>query len=229
LVWLATSTQADVTARLAISSAYLHRGLEQTRSSPAYQAALEYQAAGWFAGVWASTVDFASYDNRSSEIDYYLGYGKRYSRNLALEAVLIRYTYQGGSPRDDNWGELQLSAYVADRLTLTWGIADGWWASDERARFVEGTYRHPLPARLTLDTTVGYQLADRAAGLDYGYAEAGVSRRWGNFTIRAGYAAVESAARARFLDFADNHWTASLTWQPAALRRGLSTGANPAQ
>jgi hypothetical protein len=124
---------------------------------------------------------------------------------------------------------LQLSAYLADRWTVTWGIADGWWASDERSRFVEGTYRHPLPARLTLDTTVGYQLADRATGVDYGYAEAGVSRRWGNFTMRAGYAAVESAARARFLDFAGNHWTASLTWQPSALRPVPSTRVNPAQ
>lgn len=210
---LADSTAAEVDARASITSSYVHRGLEHSESSPAYQASLEYQAVNWFAGVWASTVGYG-YDGRTSEIDYYLGYGRRLTRNLAVEAIFIRYTYQGDTTRDQDWSELQLSAYVADRWNFSWGIADNWWGTDERSRFVEGTYRYPLPAGLMLDATVGYQLTARAAGIDYGYAEAGVSRRLGDFALRVGYAAVERKTRERFPGFADDQWVASLTWEP---------------
>lgn len=210
---LAVSAAAETDARISIISSYVHRGLEHSQSSPAYQASLEYQTAGWFAGVWASTVDYG-YDNRSSEVDYYLGYGRRMARNLALEATLIHYTYQGSTTRDQDWSELQLSAYVADRWTFTWGVADNWWGTDERSRFLEATYRYPLPARFMLDATAGYQLTGRAAGIDYGYAETGISRRVGDFALRAGYVAVESKARERFSGFAENQWVASLTWEP---------------
>ena len=162
--------------------------------------------------MWGSTVDYG-YDERTSEVDYYVGYGRRLSGHLALEATFIRYTYQGSTLREHDWSELQLSAYVADRWTFTWGVADNWWGTDERSRFVEGTFRYPLPARLMLDATLGYQLTKRAAGIDYAYAEAGVSRRFGDFALRAGYAAVESKARERFLHFADDRWVASLTWE----------------
>lgn len=210
---LAATPAAEVDARISITSSYVHRGLEHSRSSPAYQGALEYQAAGWFAGVWASTVDYG-YDKRSSELDYYLGYSRRLSRHLALEALFIRYTYRGSTTRDHDWSELQLNAYVADRWNFSWGIADNWWGTDQRSRSLEATYRYPLPARLTLDATLGYQLTERATGIDYGYAETGVSRRVGDFALRVGYAAVESRARERFPGFAENQWVASLTWEP---------------
>lgn len=201
-------------ARVTIASSYLHRGLVHSQSSPTWQGSLEYRFADWFGGLWASNVSFGSYDERSSEIDYYLGYGTRLSSRLAVEATAVRYTFQGDSPRNDDWTELQVSAYLGDRWTVTGGIAHNWWATDRASGFVEGTFRHPLPARLILDTTVGYQLADRAAGISYGYAEGGVSRRLDELVLRVGYAAVESTARERFFDFADDRWVASLTWQP---------------
>lgn len=214
MLLLAGQAWPDVDVQLTVATAYLHRGLEQSESAPVYQGSLEYQAAGWFAGVWTSNVSFGDYDERSSEIDYYLGCSRRWNSSFALEATVVRYTFQGDSPRDDDWIELQLTAYLEDRWTVTWGIADNWWATDATSRFVEGTYRYPLPARLILDTTVGYQLAGHAAGIDYGYAEAGLSRRIGKLVLRLGYAGVEGDARERFGGFADDRWVASLTWQP---------------
>ena len=209
------AAHAEIRARVAIASGYHHRGIEHSQSSPAYQASLEYrhQRMGWFAGIWASTVDFGPYDGRESEIDGYLGYGRRLNPDLAMEATVIRYTFQGSSPRDDDWTELQLSAYLASRWTVTWGVADHWWAAEDPSQFTEATYRHPLPARLVLDVTAGYQFAQQAAGVDYLYVEAGVARRWRDLVLRLGYTAADSSARQRFRQFADNAWTASLTWQ----------------
>ncbi len=218
LAWLlfgaATPGHAGVDARLALTSAYLQHGLEQSQSAVTYQGALEYQGRRWFAGVWGSRVSYGGYDQRTGEIDYYAGYGRRLNPDLALEGTVIRYTYLGESPRDDDWTELQLSAYIRDRWTTTWGIARNWWATDRTSQFVEGTYRYPLPADLTLDVTAGYQFAQRAAGVRYGYGEAGISRHLDEVVVRLGYAVVDSEARDRFPHLADNHWVVSLTWQP---------------
>lgn len=214
LLLLASQAWSEVDVQLTVASAYLHRGLEHSQSAPVYQGSLEYQAAGWFAGVWTSNVSFGAYDDRSSEVDYYAGYSRRWTSAFALEATVVHYTFQGDSPRNDDWTELQLTAYLDDRWTVTWGIADNWWATDATSRFVEGTYRYPLPARLILDTTVGYQLAGHAAGIDYGYAEAGLSRRVSGLVLRLGYAAAEGDAQEWFRGFADDRWVASLTWQP---------------
>lgn len=209
-----SAAHSELGAHITIASTYAHRGLELSQSAPVYQAGAEYQADNWFAGIWASSVDFGGYDDRNAEFDYYVGYNRRLSPRLALEATFVHYTFLGDSPRNDDWSELQLSAYLGDRWTATWGIADHWWASDETSRFVEGTYRHPLPAGLLLDATLGYELAERAVGIDYVYAEAGVARRLGEVALRVGYRAVASEARRRFGSFAADAWTASLTWQP---------------
>ncbi len=210
----AQQARADVNARLALTSAYLQRGLVQSRSAVSWQGAVEYRQRGWFAGVWASAASFGGYDERDAEIDYYGGYGRRLNPAVALEASAIHYTYRGASPRADDWNELQLSAYLADRWTVTWGIAHNWWSTAQTTQSLETTYRYPLPARLTLDATVGYQFTRRAAGVRYGYAEAGIARRLDDVVFRLGYAAVDADAADRFPGFADNRWVASVTWQP---------------
>lgn len=214
VVLLAASARAEVDVRLTVASSYIHRGLEYAASSPTWQAGLEYRERGAFAGVWGARIDIEDYagtDGRDLELDYYAGYGRRLAPWLELEATLIRYTYHGHSPLNDAWNELQLTAYLGDRWTLTWGIAEDWGASGETSRFVEGTLRHPLPGGLVLDATAGYQLAERAAGIDYGYAEAGVSGGFDHLVLRVGYAAVESTARQHFRPLARNRWVASLT------------------
>jgi uncharacterized protein (TIGR02001 family) len=209
--------RAEVDARLTVASSYVHRGLEYDASAPSWQAGLEYRRGDAFAGVWAAQIDvdgYANHDQRGLELDYYLGFGRRLTSRLAIEATAIRYTYRGRSPVNDPWNELQLTAYLGERWTVTWGVAEGWARSDATSRFVEATLRHPLPARLVLDVTAGYQLARRAAGLDYGYAEAGVSIGFRDLVLRVGRTAVEADAREWFAPLADDRWVASLTWVP---------------
>lgn len=213
--WPPAAVRAEVSARLTLASSYVHRGLEYAASAPTWQAGLEYRSAGGvFAGVWGARIDvddYAGVDRRDLELDYYVGYGRRLTPALALETTFIRYTYHGRSPFGDPWNELQLTAYLGSRWTVTWGVADDWGGWGETTRFLEGTLRHPLPAGLVLDVTAGYQLAERAAGIDYGYAEAGVSAGFEHLVLRVGHTAVQSRARERFAPLADNRWVVSLT------------------
>lgn len=211
----AAASHAELDAALTIGTDYLHRGLTQNLSGPAYQAALEYQSdKGWFAGLWASRVDFEPYDDRWAEVDYYAGYGGRLGRNLAVEATVIRYDYQGSAPRDYDWQEVQLTAYLGDHWTVTGGLADNWWGADQTSAVAEATFRYPLPARLTLDATAGRHFSHRAIGIDYSYGQVGLSRPLGELVFRVAVAATDDDVREVLRPLTGERWLASLTWQP---------------
>jgi len=195
-----------------IASDYLHRGINQTSSGPAIQASAEFSSStGWFAGVWASRVDFGSFDDRVAELDYYVGYGQRVDRHLAFETTLIRYDYHGDAARDYDWQELQLTAFVGDHVSATWGHGDNWAAADERTNPLEATFRYPLPAGLVLDLTAGRHFVSDVLGRNYDYGQLGLSRPISQFVIRAAYADSDLADLPRRMIRA--RWLLSLTWQ----------------
>lgn len=209
---LAASAQAEWNAAAVIATDYLHRGINQTLSGPAIQASAEYSSsAGWFAGLWASRVDFESFDDRRAELDYYVGYGRRVHRRLAFETTFIRYDYRGDAARDYDWQELQLTAFIGDHLSATWAHAENWAAADERTNLLEGTLRYPLPAGLILDLTAGRHFVSDALGRDYDYGQLGVSRPISQFVVRAAYADSDLTDLPR--QMIRGRWLLSLTWQ----------------
>lgn len=208
----AGSARAEWNAAAGITTDYLHRGINQTFSGPAIQASAEYaSSAGWFAGVWASRVDFGSFDDRRAELDYYVGYGRRVHRRLALETSFIRYDYRGDAARDYDWQELQLTAFIGDHLSATWGHAENWAAADERTNLLEVTLRYPLPAGLVLDVTAGRNFASDVLGRDYDFGQIGVSRPISQFVVRAAYADSDLTDLPRRM--IRGRWLLSLVWQ----------------
>lgn len=64
---------ADVSTNIAVVSNYLFRGVTQTDGSPAVQGGIDFEhASGFYAGTWASNVDFG--DEISYELDLYAGF-----------------------------------------------------------------------------------------------------------------------------------------------------------
>lgn len=214
-LWLISlSAAADMTARIHIATDYIYRGVLQTHQGLAYQGSLEYQfEPGLFVGAWASRVDYGRYDQRDTEIDYFAGYQMRLSNNLAFEASIIRHSYSGSHRGTDyDWDEVLLSAYLHDRWTLSWGLADNWLARKHASRILELTYLHPLPAEIVLDTTLGYQYAKNLFGRDFAYMEIGLNRSFEHLSLRLAHSATESDAGNVFGDKADNRWLASVAW-----------------
>jgi len=63
LTAIAPLASAEVSVTGTLTSDYVFRGVSQTDSSPAIQASLDYEhESGFFAGVWASNVDFEDSD-----------------------------------------------------------------------------------------------------------------------------------------------------------------------
>ncbi|TWX57749.1 TorF family putative porin [Colwellia hornerae] len=106
LLTISTSAFADLSSTVTLASDYLFNGVSQTDESPALQGSLDWSdASGWYAGAWASNVDFG--DDTSFEVDVYLGYSMAINEEITLDAGVAQYTYNGASySSDGNYSEI---------------------------------------------------------------------------------------------------------------------------
>jgi uncharacterized protein (TIGR02001 family) len=75
LALLSTPSLAELTGNVGISNNYLWRGLTQSNNETAVSGGLDFDFGnGWYAGTWASNVEYASDDTYSYEHDVYFGY-----------------------------------------------------------------------------------------------------------------------------------------------------------
>jgi len=96
LLTLSTSVLADVSATVNLASDYTFNGVSQTDNGPALQASLDYAAdSGFYAGTWASNVDFGSGDDTNIEWDAYVGQYFQLNEKFGLDAGIAYYTYHG--------------------------------------------------------------------------------------------------------------------------------------
>lgn len=86
-----------ITGAVTIGSDYNLRGVSQTDRSPTLQGALTFTVdPGFFAGVWASNVDYNDGSQASLELDYLVGYTGSIDA-FSYTGQVIFYTYPGAS------------------------------------------------------------------------------------------------------------------------------------
>ncbi|GAA3966942.1 TorF family putative porin [Allohahella marinimesophila] len=103
---------AEVSTNIAAVSNYLFRGVTQTDGSPAVQGGIDFEhASGFYAGTWASNVDFG--DETSYELDLYAGFAGAMN-DLGYDVGYIYYAYPD-APDSIDFGEIygELSYGVA--------------------------------------------------------------------------------------------------------------------
>lgn len=91
-VMLAQGAQAGVSGNLGVTNNYIWRGVTQTRDQAAVSGGLDYAAdIGFYAGTWASNVDFAD-DDKGYEIDLYGGFAGEVA-DFTYDIGTIYYAY----------------------------------------------------------------------------------------------------------------------------------------
>jgi uncharacterized protein (TIGR02001 family) len=78
----------DVTYNLDVTSDYVFRGISQTSAKPAVQGGIDYAKGLFYAGTWASSVDFAN----GYEVDLYAGV-KPVVGKTSFDFGVITYQY----------------------------------------------------------------------------------------------------------------------------------------
>jgi uncharacterized protein (TIGR02001 family) len=92
LAFTMTPLFASVSGGANVTSDYFFRGESQTMGSSAIQGNVDYSNGGFYAGVWASTVDLGM--DTEIEYDFYSGYTVALD-DLAIDVGVIQYNYDG--------------------------------------------------------------------------------------------------------------------------------------
>jgi uncharacterized protein (TIGR02001 family) len=113
LATASTTTMADesaweTSANVALSSEYVWRGVGQTQSDPAISGGFDIgHESGFYAGTWASNVDFDDDSDANIEIDYYAGFGGDFGDSgFSYDVGFIYYDYPGTENEDLDFTEV---------------------------------------------------------------------------------------------------------------------------
>ena len=128
----------EVAWNLGVTSDYVFRGYSQTSEDPAIFGGVDVTAGNFYAGAWASNVDFG--DDTEAEFDIYGGYRTEVS-GFAVDVGVVGYLYvsqPGGA--DYDYAEFKAAASRAIG-PVTLGAAVYWspdfFGVDEEATYVE--------------------------------------------------------------------------------------------
>ncbi len=128
-----------ISGNVALTSDYVFRGVSQTQENPAISAGVDLTKNGFYAGGWASNIDFG--DDTDAEGDLYAGYRPEVA-GYALDFGVIGYLY-AGQPDGADYDYVELKAAASRAVgPATLGAAvyyspDFFGASEDEATYAE--------------------------------------------------------------------------------------------
>lgn len=172
---------------LGIVSDYVFRGVSQTNEGPAWQLGADYaHDSGFYAGVWASRVDFEPGDDARAEVDLYIGYSVDLSDLINLDVSLVRYEYLSQSAYEYN--ELIVKLGLGDYVGFEIGYSNDCFNSGENGTYYGMSVAYPIEwGELTLVGNVGRYDLKRVLGDSYSHAYVGFSKEFGPMEVNVGY------------------------------------------
>jgi uncharacterized protein (TIGR02001 family) len=119
----AEETGPKFTGNVALTTDYTFRGISQTNNGPAIQGGFDYTYDKFYAGVWASNIDFGLADG-STEVDLYAGF-KPVVGPVTLDFGAIGYFYPNASDSgaELDYGEVYGKASFAPAEGASLGAA----------------------------------------------------------------------------------------------------------
>jgi uncharacterized protein (TIGR02001 family) len=181
------------------TSDYRFRGQSQNSRDFALQGSIDYAgASGFFAGAWASQIDFSDTLDFDSEveIDLYAGYNFSAGENTEGSVKATYYLYPDNPGSYEYW-EFQLAlSHSMDNVTLSGELnySPDYFNETGSAVAVAGGLDVALMENLSASGHAGYQWIDDNAFFgtdDYFYWDVGLTATWSHFTFDARYVATD--------------------------------------
>lgn len=161
------ATGPQVSWNVAAASDYVFRGVSQTQENPALSAGVDLTNGAFYAGAWASNVDFG--DDADAEVDLYGGWRPEVAGwTLDLGGVAYLYT---GQPDGADYDYVELKSAASRAVgPATVGAAvyyspDFFGASEDEATYLEANAAFAPADRWTVSGAVGRQWV--SSDLDY--------------------------------------------------------------
>ena len=187
--------QAEISATVTATSDYVFRGITQTAEDPALQGSVDLETdSGFYAGAWASNVDFDDCCDESVEIDGYLGFYNEIGDDWRYDAGLVYYFYPG-TDEDLDYGEIYFGLGWK-WLDVYYYYTNDFYASGDAGFYWDATGEFELPVwELGLKLHYGYTGGPALNGdssfevgvESYSDYYVGLTRDFGNFSFELGY------------------------------------------
>jgi len=202
----ATAQAGGLTSTWTLATDYDFRGITQSAQRPALQASLDYaHDSGWYAGAWASNVDFCASGaqgclDANYELDLYTGFsGTTGESGFGWDVGLIYYTYERS---DYNYPEIYASlskGWFKAKLSYSNDFGGKTTAGNTPAFYIEGNAAVPLPRNFSLIGHAGYSFGDYWKDLD----QAGAGREYFDYALGVGYTAGRFNLALKWIDGSD--------------------------
>lgn len=171
----AQERSVELSFNASATSDYVWRGFSQSNTNPAIQGGVDLTYGGFYAGTWASSVDFE--DSTDAEWDFYAGYTGT-AGAIDWDLGVTYYTYvDAPSGSDYNFVEFKAAAsYAIDDFTLGASVnysPDFYGTSDKNATYIEATAEYQATENLAISGGFGRQYLDK--GQDYNAWNLGAS------------------------------------------------------
>lgn len=185
----------------ALTSDYLFRGVSQTDEEPALQlgADLNFDS-GFYAGIWASNVDFGP-GSPDIEIDTYLGWNTDLSDSWNFDIQVVRYNYIG---EDDDFGDGDYNEFIAslawdETVTLSYGRTNDVYGTGQTGQYFGAAGSWDMGNGVGFDVSLGKSTFGNATGLeDYMDWSVGINRDFGPVNAAIGYHDTDSEGESNF-------------------------------
>ncbi|MFY8352866.1 TorF family putative porin [Pseudoalteromonas sp. SSM20] len=186
IAFFSATSYAEVTANAAVSSNYLWRGVTQTSDNAQVSGGIDYShESGFYAGTWASNVDFGG-DKPGYELDFYAGFAGEMGE-FGYDVGYVYYAYPDAVDSID-FGELYgaLSWNWLEGKVSYLSNAQSGASSEEDLLYVELNATFEVLNETELTFHIGNSMGDTVTewfGEDDSYIDYGASIAKGGFTF----------------------------------------------
>lgn len=183
----AVASAGEVTGTVTAVSDYDFRGVALTAKDPALQGSIDFAAEnGFYAGAWASNLDYGSSFDGDIELDLYAGFAGETAGGVGWDVGLIWYGYPDSS-------NSPTKSKIFDYTEIYAGLSYGpfgfkqWYSDDYAGTNLDELYSEvnasfELPAGFTLNLHGGYNYGQVFVD-DYFDYSAGVGYTAGHFDM----------------------------------------------
>lgn len=167
LATAATGTAAaegEFSGNVAMSTDYVWRGISQSNEDFALSGGFDYTNGIFYAGTWASNIDFDDPSDANMEVDFYGGIASEFANGITWDLGVIYYVYPDSEDTDLDFVELKGALGYSFDGGLSVG-GEVYYDPDNENMYLNATAGFAVSENFGVDASVGNYQFD--AGGDY--------------------------------------------------------------